>query len=162
MEARVTQIHSRLLTTLDTLDQLQCSHNDEVAQLKRSNYMLEEKVLRLQAKLIETDSEYDDMREAVEGLIEKGLYQYSLPGTLMLTYYYPDVLNSGACEWVPLFAPQCFADELSDRWGYSPFGGILLSLAWMKIIRNHYMSLNRPPRGYHTTKSFAPLQTRWR
>lgn len=73
MEARVTQIHNRLLTALDTLDQLKGSHYDEIAQLKRSHYVLEQKVLLLQAKLTESNSERDDMREAMDGLIEKGL-----------------------------------------------------------------------------------------
>ena len=73
MEARVTQIHNRLLTALDTLDQLKGSHYDEIAQLQRSHYVLEKKVLLLQAKLTESNSERDDMREAMDGLIEKGL-----------------------------------------------------------------------------------------
>ncbi|KAF8329494.1 uncharacterized protein EI90DRAFT_1404773 [Cantharellus anzutake] len=71
LEVKASQFHHRLLTTLDALDQLQLSHNAETAQLKRSNYMLEQKVLRLQARLTEVKSEYDDMREAVESLIEK-------------------------------------------------------------------------------------------
>ena len=70
--ARASQLHARLMATLDKLDALQLKHNEELAAEKRINDVLTRKLERCQRYVRESRAEWDDTREALSIVIEKG------------------------------------------------------------------------------------------
>ncbi|THH15950.1 hypothetical protein EW146_g4606 [Bondarzewia mesenterica] len=66
-----SQLKTRLLATLDTLDALQLSHAIEIARLQRENDALDDRLRCCSLSLRRTESERDGLREAVLQLIEK-------------------------------------------------------------------------------------------
>jgi chromosome segregation ATPase len=72
LDARTSHLHVRLLETLNTLDCIQSVHSEELDTLAREKFELEQKLRMLQLQLDEATDERDDMRDAVERLVEKG------------------------------------------------------------------------------------------
>jgi hypothetical protein len=70
--ARASLIQSRLLSTLDTLDALQTSHNLELASETQAKQRLSEKLDRYIDFVQAAEIEKDDLRDAVIQLVEKG------------------------------------------------------------------------------------------
>lgn len=73
LRTRASHLHTRLLTTLDTLDQLQSSHASELNSLFDRNTLLEKRLAAQNLLLKEAIEERDDLRDAVERFIEKGI-----------------------------------------------------------------------------------------
>ncbi|THU98141.1 hypothetical protein K435DRAFT_38091 [Dendrothele bispora CBS 962.96] len=68
---RTSNVQTRLLATLDALDALQTS-NSQDSELERQNYnRLKQKLYQYQRSVQECERERDDMREAVNALVEK-------------------------------------------------------------------------------------------
>jgi len=67
-----SHIQTRLLSTLDTLDALQVSHNRELAAETHAKERLSEKLDRYIGFVQAAEVEKDDLRDAVVQLVEKG------------------------------------------------------------------------------------------
>jgi hypothetical protein len=70
--SRTSHIHARLLSTLDTLDSLQASHNLELVSEANAKERLSGKLHRYIDFVREAEVEKDDLRDAVIQLVEKG------------------------------------------------------------------------------------------
>ena len=70
--ARASQLHARLLATLDKLDALRARHDEDLAAEKRVSDALVRKLERFQRYIKESRAEWDDTREALSIVIEKG------------------------------------------------------------------------------------------
>jgi hypothetical protein len=75
--ARTSHIHSRLLSTLDTLDTLQTSHNVELASETHAKEHLSEKLDRYIDFVKSAEVEKDDLRDAVIQLVKKGEFAFT-------------------------------------------------------------------------------------
>ena len=71
-QARVSTIQSRLLSALDTVDNLQQTRFEEADQMTKENKRLKTKIRRLKEHISDMASERDDMRDAVEELLQRG------------------------------------------------------------------------------------------
>jgi hypothetical protein len=69
---RTLILQSRLLSTLDTLDVIQSSQNNELDAMAQTNRRLKDKLVRYSAVVRTAESERDDMRDAVLKWVEKG------------------------------------------------------------------------------------------
>lgn len=78
--ARASQLHARLLVTLDKLDTLRAKHDEEMATEKRIGDVLTRRLARFQRYIKESRSEWDDAREALSIVIEKGAFPIVSPG----------------------------------------------------------------------------------
>jgi len=70
---RVSQLQTRLLSTLDTLDQVKNSQAQELIPVERENARLKAQLNRYLAVVKAAEAERDDLRDAVLRLIEKGM-----------------------------------------------------------------------------------------
>jgi ERCC4-type nuclease len=69
---RTTHIHTRLLSTLDTLDAIQYTHAQEMSAVVKGKKRAEEALKRYVGVVKSAEVERDDMRDAVLKLVEKG------------------------------------------------------------------------------------------
>lgn len=70
--ARTSILQSRLLSTLDTLDVIQSSQNNELNAMAQTNRRIKDKLDRYSAIVKAVELERDDMRDAILKLVEKG------------------------------------------------------------------------------------------
>ncbi|KAF5372231.1 hypothetical protein D9758_005002 [Tetrapyrgos nigripes] len=68
---RTSNVQTRLLATLDALDTLQTSNTQDLAEANRKYRQLKEKMHKYRIFVQECESERDEMREAVNTLVEK-------------------------------------------------------------------------------------------
>lgn len=73
LRARASNLHTRHLAVLDALDALQSNHAAELNAAYDANTMLERKLASMSEQLKEAVDERDDLRDAVERFIEKGM-----------------------------------------------------------------------------------------
>lgn len=69
---RTSHIQSRLLSTLDTLDAVQSSHVEELDSERRAREVLHDRLGRYIDIANVSETEKDDLRDAVIKLVEKG------------------------------------------------------------------------------------------
>jgi len=70
--SRTCHIHTRLLSTLDALDALQALHNRELASEIHATTRLSDKLDRYINFVHATETEKEDLRDAVVQLVKKG------------------------------------------------------------------------------------------
>lgn len=68
----MSQLHARLLAALDKLDTLRAKHDEDMAAEKRVGDVLTRRLERFQRYIKESRAEWDDTREALSIVIEKG------------------------------------------------------------------------------------------
>ena len=69
--ARSTQVYARLNATQLALDVMQAQHDEERSTVHQEKRVLEAQILKYKQRLGNVERERDDMREAVNQLIDK-------------------------------------------------------------------------------------------
>jgi len=86
---RVSQLQTRLLSTLDALDQVKSLQEQELVPVEHENALLKAQLHQYLAVVKAAEAERDDMRDAVLKLVEKGEPKSALKNISLIS-----ILNS--------------------------------------------------------------------
>ncbi|TFK73267.1 hypothetical protein BDN72DRAFT_214319 [Pluteus cervinus] len=97
-QARAAHTNARLLSALDTLDNLRATYIDKMEKTREEVALLQSKVRRYARKVEHAERERDGMQELVEAVLEKaemssGLYPWAAPARMQLSTYLDPIQN---------------------------------------------------------------------